>query len=94
MGFPCVANEDAGIARLSRFNHGERLMMARSGLPLSWNLGCKDLWLPLLKAGKNDCFAAVADGGGGRRVHGLGANAVIEAPRDVRRVVLIVTLRQ
>ena len=32
-------------------------LLAATGMPLGCNLGCKELWLSLLKAGKNDCFA-------------------------------------
>jgi hypothetical protein len=35
-----------------------RLLLAGSGLPLGCDLGGNDLWLPLLAAGKKDCFAA------------------------------------
>lgn len=36
-----------------------QLLLAGSELPLDCNWGSNGLWLPLLEAGKNDCFAAV-----------------------------------
>lgn len=49
--------DDAMAIRLT-----ERLPLAESGHPLGFKWGRSGVWLSLLAAGKNDCFAAIAVG--------------------------------